>query len=109
LEMYVYNRIEFSSSRKRRFKYEEGFAGHVWSYGETVLINNIKDSSFFKGEFAPRHEYGSILGIPIKVDEEVVGVLNIQSENVDERSMKFYADMCALAHYYDIIKFKEGS
>lgn len=75
LEMYVYNRIEFSSSRKRRFKYEEGFAGHVWSYGETVLINNIKDSSFFKGEFAPRHEYGSILGIPIKVDEAVVGVL----------------------------------
>ena len=49
------------------------------------------------------------------MDEEVVGVLNIQNENVDgfthddERSVKFDADMCALAHYYDIIKFKEGS
>ncbi|UFT98800.1 GAF domain-containing protein [Radiobacillus kanasensis] len=110
LEMYVYNRIEFSSSRKRRFKKNEGFAGHVWSYGKTLLINDITESEFFTEGFAPKHGYESILGVPIKIGEEIVGVLNIQSENKDgfnhedERSVKFYADMCALAYYYDKIK-----
>lgn len=115
LEMFAYNRIEFSSSRKRKFRQNEGFAGHVWSYGNTTLINDISKSKLFQGEFSPVHEYGSILGIPIKIGDEIVGVLNVQSEGVegftheDERSVKFYADMCALAHYYDtIITKREG-
>ncbi|GGA91473.1 hypothetical protein GCM10008025_37500 [Ornithinibacillus halotolerans] len=88
----------------------------MWSYGQTVLINDIKNSKFFEGEIAPKHEYGSILGVPIKIGDEVFGVLNIQSEHKngfthdDERSIRFYADMCALAHYYDRINInkKEG-
>lgn len=116
LEMFAYNRIEFSSSRKRRFLINQGFAGHVWSYGKTVLINDVNKSKLFQGEFSPAHEYGSILGVPIKIGDEIVGVLNIQSEDIegfnhdDERTVKFYADMCALAHYYDrIIKKGEES
>ncbi|GIO25384.1 GAF domain-containing protein [Oceanobacillus sp. J11TS1] len=117
LEMYAYNRIEFWSSRNRKFEENEGFAGHVWSCKDTILINNISTSEFFKGKHKPKHEYGSILGVPIMIGDDVVGVLNIQSEEEngftqeDERTVKFYADMCALAHFYDTIniqKIREG-
>jgi putative methionine-R-sulfoxide reductase with GAF domain len=108
LEMFAYNRIEFSSSRERVFKKGDGFAGHIWETGETLLINDVSlDNEHFQGEFAPVHEYGSILGVPIKIGKEVVGVLCIQSEKAedfaedDERTVVFYAEMCGLAHFYD--------
>ncbi|MBU9711691.1 GAF domain-containing protein [Evansella tamaricis] len=109
LEMFAYNRIEFSSSRERRFKQGQGFAGYIWESGETKLVSNVNNSEYFQGVYAPRHEYGSILGVPIKVGNSVVGVLCIQSEDIDEfqkddeRTVVFYADMCALAHFYDKI------
>lgn len=117
LEMFAYNRIEFWSSRNRKFKKDEGFAGNVWSYKDKVLINDISKSKFFTEEFKPKHEYGSILGVPIMIGDNVVGVLCIQSEDKngftqdDERTVKFYADMCALAHFYDTLitqQIREG-
>ena len=114
LEVYAYNRIEFSSSRQRKFSKGEGFAGGIWASGESMLINDIEDNDLFTGEFAPTHEYNSILGIPIKVGNKIYGVLNIQSEKKngfsedDLRTVVFYADMCALAHYYDIINMRGG-
>ncbi|WP_079504803.1 GAF domain-containing protein [Mesobacillus jeotgali] len=108
LKMFAYNRIEFSSSRERVFKKGEGFAGHIWDVNQTVLINNVnEENEHFQGKFAPKHEYGSILGVPIRIGKKVVGVLCIQSEDPedfaedDERTVVFYADMCGLAHFYD--------
>ncbi|GIO24103.1 GAF domain-containing protein [Oceanobacillus sp. J11TS1] len=112
LEMFAYNRIEFSSSRNRKFKKGEGFAGHIWKTGKTVLISNVSESIYFQGTHAPRHEYGSILGVPIKIGKDIVGVLCIQSEDInefkedDKRTVIFYADICALAHFYDKIANK---
>ena len=112
LEMFAYNRIEFISSRNRKFKKGEGFAGHVWETGETLMVPDVRESNLFTGKFAPRHEYGSILGAPIKIANEVVGVLCIQSEGTngfnedDKITVNFYADICSLAHYYDIIVTK---
>jgi signal transduction protein with GAF and PtsI domain len=103
LEMFAYNRIEFSSSRGRKFKKGEGFAGHIWDSGETELVLDVNNSPYFEGEYAPQHEYGSILGVPIRIGKEIVGVLCVQSENVEEfqdddkRTVIFYADICALA------------
>lgn len=107
LEMFAYNRIEFDSSRKRKFKKGEGFAGHIWESGETRLISNVNESEFFEGNYRPKHSYGSIIGLPIKIGSEIIGVLCIQSEGTDEfneediHTLKFYADICALAYYYD--------
>lgn len=115
LEMFAYNRIEFTSSRERVFKKGEGFAGYIWEINQTLLINDVtKDNEHFQGEFAPKHEYGSILGVPIRIGKNVVGVLCIQSEKIedfdedDERTVIFYADMCGLAHFYDTILKKGG-
>ncbi|APC49592.1 hypothetical protein BME96_15950 [Virgibacillus halodenitrificans] len=114
LEMFAYSRIEFSSSRNRKFKKGEGFAGHIWKTGKTELVSDVTISQHFREEYAPKHEYGSILGVPIKIGREIVGVLCVQSEGKnefqedDKRTVIFYADMCALAHFYDKIKNKEG-
>ncbi|MGG3480601.1 GAF domain-containing protein [Peribacillus frigoritolerans] len=110
LQMFAYNRIEFSSSRERVFMKGEGFAGNIWKNNQTLLVNDVsKDTEHFQGEFAPKHEYGSILGVPIRIGKKVVGVLCIQSEKIedfdedDERTVVFYADICGLAHFYDNI------
>lgn len=110
LKMYAYNRIEFSSSRNRKFKKGEGFAGEIWNSNESKLINDISNSKYFEGRYTPKHKYGSIIGLPISIGDTVYGVLNIQGEDKnafnedDLTSARFYAEICALAHLYDILK-----
>ena len=107
LKMTAYHRVNFTSTRSREFEYGEGFAGNVWKTGEIELVSNICESTYFKGDFSPNHNYGSIIGLPIKINHTVVGVLCIQSEGTDGfieadiDTLKFYADVCALAYYYD--------
>ena len=109
LKMTAYHRVNFSSTRSREFEYGEGFAGNVWKNGEVELVSDICASTYFKGDFSPNHNYGSIIGLPVKINHTVVGVLCIQSEGIDGfieediNTLKFYADVCALAYYYDNI------
>lgn len=109
LKMTAYHRINFTSTRSREFEYAEGFAGNIWKTGEVELISNICASPYFKGDFSPNHNYGSIIGLPVKINHTVVGVLCIQSEGIDGfieediDTLKFYADVCALAYHYDNI------
>ena len=109
LKMTAYHRVNFTSTRSREFEYGEGFAGNIWKTGEVELVSNICTSTYFKGDFSPNHNYGSIIGLPVKINHTVVGVLCIQSEGVDGfidgdiDTLKFYADVCALAYHYDNI------
>lgn len=109
LKMTAYHRVNFTSTRSREFGYGEGFAGNIWRTGEVELISNICSSPYFKGDFSPNHNYGSIIGLPVKINHSVVGVLCIQSEGIDGfieadiNTLKFYADVCALAYHYDNI------
>lgn len=110
LIMVGYNRINFSSSRTRSFSKGEGFAGNVWDSDKTLLENSVEDSEYFTGPFTPKHSYGSIIGTPIRINTEIIGVLCIQSEGyngfdeADSDTIQYYADICALAYYYDKIK-----
>lgn len=110
LKMFAYNRINFSSSRNRTFKKGEGFAGSVWAENKTLLEDDVYNSQYFNTEFLPKHSYGSIIGTPIRINNEVIGVLCIQSEGYfgfedsDYITLSYYADICALAYYYDKIK-----
>ncbi|MEA1960980.1 MAG: GAF domain-containing protein [Bacillota bacterium] len=105
LIMYAYNRIEFSSVRGRKFKKDEGFAGTIWSEGEPKIIHDVNQHPLFSGFFVPQHDYGSILGYPIKLGNCVIGVLCIESEQINGFSeddlvmVGFYADICGLAYY----------
>lgn len=112
LKMAAYHRVNFTSTVTRTFEYGEGFAGRIWETGEVELINDISESSYFEGDFSPNHNYGAIIGLPVKINRTVVGVLCIQSEGTDGfigedvDTLKFYADICGLAYYYDNMNVK---
>ncbi|GBF32013.1 hypothetical protein DCCM_0204 [Desulfocucumis palustris] len=110
MEMYAYNRIDYSSARERKFKISEGFTGSIWAINTPDIVQNVSLDDRFKGEFAPLHEYGSILGYPVHIGSETVGVLCIQSESIngfeqdDLVMVSFYAEICGLAKLCDILK-----
>ncbi|WP_187445496.1 GAF domain-containing protein [Bacillus infantis] len=110
-------RINAESVIKRNFKIGEGFAGSVWETGEAEYINDIdyeNDSRFnmFIQRLRPR--FRSIMGIPLKVDEKIIGVLCIQSEDTngfcedDLRALEFYAHLCTFIITYDKIVSVKG-
>ncbi|SOC40640.1 GAF domain-containing protein [Salinicoccus kekensis] len=112
LKMAAYHRVNLISVDTREFSPGEGFAGRIWETGEVELVNNINESSYFEGDFSPIHNYGSVIGLPVKINQATVGVLCIQSEGIDGfieedvDTLKFYADICGLAYYYDNMNVK---
>jgi hypothetical protein len=108
-------RINAESKEKRAFKKGEGFAGSVWKEGKPSYDNNIKyddDARFNQFEQPLRQRFKSIMGLPLKVDGTILGVLCIQSEEEegftpdDLRALEFYANLCTLILIFDNIKLK---
>jgi signal transduction histidine kinase len=55
----------------------EGIIGHVADTGEPFVTNNVDDVVFFKSEpLLPETQYE--IALPIKIDHQVIGVLDIQ-------------------------------
>jgi hypothetical protein len=112
LKMYAYNRVDFNSSRERAFNKGDGFAGSIWENETPEIIQGISNDPRFQGEFSPNHRYDSILGYPIKIGKDVIGVLCVSSESEDGLNeddlimVEFYAGICALARFCDIIDSK---
>ncbi|TAA73137.1 GAF domain-containing protein [Planococcus salinarum] len=101
-------RINFESVDKRRFKKGEGFAGDIWAKNEPEIVNDINPSdNRFAGGGIPVTKIGSIMGFPLNVDEETLGVFCLQSEaedgfiNEDLLTVEFYARICTLILLYD--------
>jgi putative methionine-R-sulfoxide reductase with GAF domain len=109
LSMFSYYRIDFDSSRGRKFKKGDGFAGDIWESMQFKTIEDVSQHESFANDLSPHHHYQSIIGCPIQIGTEVYGVLCIQSEQKngfdkeDEIPIKFYADICALAYFCDKI------
>lgn len=109
-------RINAESIAKRTFKKGVGFAGYTWKEGKPSIVNVIDNSDKrFNDQGLPATPIGSILGFPLKVDDQILGVLCLQSEamngfsEADLRTVEFYARMCTLILQYDTIKGnKEG-
>ena len=63
----------------KRFKVKvgEGIAGWVAKTGEPVIVNNVKEDPRFREDIARAIDFPtrSILAVPLKVEERVVGVL----------------------------------
>ncbi|WP_374724208.1 GAF domain-containing protein [Calidifontibacillus erzurumensis] len=101
-------RISMESSFKRTFKKGEGFAGYIWKTQEPCIVNKVdyENDDRFKG-VSSNYKFGSILGIPLKVDSLFIGVLCMQSENkngfadADIEKVQFYAHFCTFLLLYD--------
>ncbi len=109
-----YLRLSASSAREIRFRKNEGFAGTVWAKGEDQYIPDVSSNPLFEGEYKPEDEFTSIVGLPINVNGEVLGVLCIQSEVADGftpqdlRTLQFYARACSLIFVYNIKNSMSG-
>lgn len=108
-------RINFESVDKRKFKLNEGFAGYIWSKNAPEIINNIDlTDNRFAGGGLPVTKIGSIMGFPLNVDDEIIGVFCIQSEDAegfieeDLVTVELYARICTLILLYDKINKTEG-
>lgn len=109
-------RINAESIDKRVFKKGEGFAGHVWKTGKAEIVNQINENDERFNDFnVPTTPIGSILGFPLKVDQNIYGVLCLQSEEEnnfntrDLRTVEFYARFCTMIILYDKIKTNKST
>lgn len=85
--LYTNNKLEFGASldsdgqRNRVFSQprKNGLTATVAQKGKTIIVDDIKAHSIYKD--APSTWAGSIIGIPLKIGEKVVGVMNLSRHN----------------------------
>ncbi len=66
-----------------RFKPGEGLAGTVAKTGESILVNDAaSDDRFTAGKVVPRSALRSIILAPIKIENEIVGVISADKDEV---------------------------
>lgn len=58
---------------------DQGILGHVARTGEPYLTGNVLKDPYYVCAFTP--DMRSELAVPIRVDEEVIGVLNVESKH----------------------------
>jgi len=61
-------------------KLGEGIAGWVAKKKESLLLNNVESDSRFKGH-EMRKELCSAISVPLKIKEEIIGVINVGTTN----------------------------
>ena len=92
----IERRINLGEIPCRRLKRGEGVAGWVLQTGEVVCVNNTESETSFtdaKDSYA-----SSILCVPLKVEDETIGVINITNRISDGDFVQEDEDiLCALA------------
>ena len=85
-------------------KLGESISGWVAQQGEPVLIQNIEDDILFGRANLPKYETKSLLCLPLKTKDNILGVINVADkinplqENVfTEEDMRFLAIICNYA------------
>ena len=98
----VQQRINDGEIQCKRFTRGEGTAGEVWETGETRRVNNVEADGSFKD--TENSHVRSLLCVPMKVDDEVIGVINITNRkgnqpflDSDETILQALADQAAIA------------
>ncbi len=72
--------LEDTVVQKARIPRGKGVAGKVWESGETMLVTDVSADDRLQG-LQPRERYdtGSLLSVPLRRDEEIIGVLNVNN------------------------------
>lgn len=90
--------------KNTRIKLGQSISGWVAQQGEPVLIANIEDNLQFGRANLPKYETKSLLCIPLKVKENILGVINVadkitlsQENAFTDEDMHFLAVICNYA------------
>ena len=72
--------LEDTVVQETRLARGEGIAGQVWTTGETVLVEDMADNERVARDPArTRYATGSLLSAPIRRDDRIVGVINVNN------------------------------
>lgn len=90
--LYINNKLEFGTALdaggERNKPYSEprqdGLTYTVARTGETIMVEDMQTHPLYKD--APPDWSGSIVGIPLKIDRRVVGVMNLSRDSVGKFS-----------------------
>jgi len=107
--LYTNNKLEFGASldsdgqKNRIFSNprKDGLTATVAQQGKIVIVEDMKTHSIY--ENAPPHWHGSIIGIPLKMGERVVGVMNLSRDSIgsfsatEQRFLHMLANQAAVA------------
>jgi signal transduction histidine kinase/response regulator RpfG family c-di-GMP phosphodiesterase len=63
-----------------RVKVGDGISGWVAKTGKPLLITDIEHDPSFRRSNRPQYESGSLLSVPLKVGEKVIGVMNVTNK-----------------------------
>lgn len=87
-----------------RIKIGQSISGWVAQQGEPVLISNIEDDIQFGRANLPKYESKSLLCIPLKVKDNILGVINVSDKTIPaqeniftDEDMRFLAVICNYA------------
>ncbi|UJP64492.1 PAS domain S-box protein [Mongoliitalea daihaiensis] len=84
------NEFHEASKSYTSFKKGEGFAGNVWKDNKIQIWTNIQDNKLFKRrEFAKKAGLNTVLGIPLTINQEVIGVLIFGSSQQSETNLNY--------------------
>ena len=72
--------LEESVMRMARVKVGEGISGWVARTGKPLLIRDIEDDPEFKRSNRPQYESRSLLSVPLKIANKVIGVVNVTNK-----------------------------
>ncbi len=87
-----------------RLRLGESIAGHVAETGEALLIQDLKSDQRFSRFGKGNYETSSLISVPLKVKDRVIGVLNLSDpkhgtvfEDNDLRLLETFASQAAVA------------
>lgn len=80
-----------------RINFDQGVCGHAFTTGKTVIVANVDE---FPGHIACASESRSEIVIPIDGSDGVIGVLDVDSDRLDDFSE---VDAAGLGRVVDII------
>ncbi|MGH7730425.1 MAG: HD domain-containing phosphohydrolase, partial [Candidatus Eiseniibacteriota bacterium] len=72
--------LEGQNLAERRITVRSGVAGSVAAWGKPVLVDNIETDRRFLRLNHPQYSTKSLLSVPLRVEGEVLGVLNVNNK-----------------------------
>lgn len=78
--------LDMETLRSTPLKLGQGVAGYAAARGETVVVNDVKASTFFRGEIDARIPFNtrSVLAVPLISQGRVIGVLKVLNKTDDD-------------------------
>ena len=87
----VYGNKAYESGEEIRYRQGEGIIGTILNLGQTVVVEKLRDDPRFVGKLRLYREELPFVGVPIQVEDKLVGVLAAQPRNGDVSFLQQHA------------------